>query len=171
MFRRRGAQPSQSESASPELPALEWTLATVRAEWQATSEEQDTVLAWQNGMRLFDQGVVPGQWSNVAEYMTRALRAHLLGSGPISEEDVPESVRRVIEACERVPQPDPYAAFTNKYARLALAITKDRSWQPIDLGGSATVRVVDNGATRRALAARGVNDDVVVSRFFVRPES
>jgi hypothetical protein len=65
-------------AALPE-PSTDWTdVANVRAEWDDQLEGPDKAeLGWHNGTRMYQEGVIPAQKLNVAEYITRGLAYHL----------------------------------------------------------------------------------------------
>lgn len=87
------------------------------------------------------QDEVPGQRFNEAEYITRALRHHLYGAGPLTDDDVAQSIRLVLQQLHRAPAHvmDMMSEFVPKIVRLALTIMRERGWQPSRLGGSGRI--------------------------------
>lgn len=124
----------------PEPTTDRTDVANIRAEWEGQLEGEAAGLqGWQNGMRLFEQGAVPGQRLNVAEYMTRGLAYHLF-QPVISDNDALVTTRRVLTLVDQIPSVPAFAAeFGPRLSRLALAIIREKGWQPSSLGGDGAV--------------------------------
>jgi hypothetical protein len=179
LFKRRPqvAREGQTSSQNPEarqstISDIDWSdLDNVRAEWPNSSFEHDAdLLAWRNGMRMADEDEFPAQRFNEAEYMTRALRHHLYGDGPLSDADVLASVQLVLDLVERftsLPYEGFYDEFIPKIRRLPLAIIKQRGWQPAHLGGDGSVTLpLDTPGIVAALACVQAPDGRHLEHFF-----
>lgn len=152
LFGRRQAQrPARPATAStssglataaglPE-PTEDWrSPQAVRAEWADQLEGvEGGRLGWGNGRRMFEEGVVPGQKLNVAEYITRGLAYHLFN--PIlTDEQAQDAARCVLILIEQTPAEPPYlAAFGPRLSRLALTVIREKGWQPTGLGGDGSI--------------------------------
>lgn len=129
------------------------------------------MLGWRNGMRMFEQGVIPAQMLNVAEYMTRGLAYHLF-TPLISDDDAIVTTRRVLTLVERIPaEPDFAAQYGPRLSRLALAIIREKAWQPTSLGGSGTVEAEIVNASQDGLVvysarSAGVAPENALEHFF-----
>ena len=96
---------------------------------------------------MFEDGVVPGQIMNSAEFMTRAL-AHHLFTPVLSDAEALLTCRRVLVQIDSVPaQPAFFTPPSPRLSRLALTIIREKRWQPSSLGG-------DNSVTNEILNAR-----------------
>lgn len=159
LFRRRreanAAHPAATShhgfatSAGQPEPTQDWrNPQAIRAEWANQLEGQDGGrLGWRNGTRMFEEGVIPGQKLNVAEYITRGLAYHLFN--PIlTDEQAKVAAKRVLIMVDEIPaEPAFFAEFGPRVSRLALAVIREQSWQPQSLGG-------DGSITNEILSAR-----------------
>lgn len=128
-------------------PDVDWAdLAHIRAEWQRELEPEDAaLLGWRNGSRMFTEGVIPGQKLNVAEYLTRGL-AHHLFAPILTDADALVATTRVLTLVDQIPgEPAWVADFGPRLARLALAVIRQKGWQPSQFGGddSVTAEILD----------------------------
>ena len=139
LFKRNRDVASRSSSPTP-MPDTDWADPdSIRNEWKNVDEDP---AGWQNGWDLFEDGPAPAQRFNVAEYMTRALRLHLSGDGPLPEPLVAETCRRVLVMLDGLPaEPALLHEFAPRLIRLPLAVMRERRWQPVDFGGDGTVDV------------------------------
>jgi len=159
----------------PATPApVNWAdVENIRNEWRTQLESaDDSMVAWRNGMRMYDDGPVPAQRLNTAEYMTRALGHQLFGRRLLTETDAAETVRRVLTMVELVPsEPIWLLDFAPRLARLALAVAREEGWQPVSLGGDGQVTDQILSADRRGIVwnsvrCPGIADQDVMSHFF-----
>lgn len=184
LFGRRRGVPAQtptvssgsgafaSASSLPE-PSTDWRdPASVRAEWSNQLEgEEQGLLGWRNGMRMFEEGVIPGQTLNVAECMTRGLAYHLF-TPVLSDPDALVASKRVLTLVDRIPaEPAFFAEFGPRLSRLALTIIRENGWQPSSLGGddSVTTEILNarpDGLVLHSARCPGVPLDEVWSHFF-----
>lgn len=129
------AQPSEVDWADPE---------SIRTEWPQEQLDLDAdLLGWRNGMQMAAEDEFPAQRFNEAQYMTRALRHHLYGSGPLSDADALATVDLVLDLLDRFTQadyPDSYDKYIPRIRRLPLTIIRERGWQPSHLGGDGRSR-------------------------------
>lgn len=149
LLRRKKRESVLPEPGSAGLPAtsaesnIDWTdINNIRAEWANQLQSPDQgMLGWQNGMMLYDDGPIPAQRLNVAEYMTRALAHSLFEEPLLTDDQAAEAVRRVLTMIEGMWDGalDWQMEFGPRIARLALAVTRLQGWQPIDLGGDGRV--------------------------------
>lgn len=158
LFRRKEfssaglAQPSVNDDGPwrPEIipSTTDWRdVANIKAEWPIKSSDVDQdLLGWRNGMRMALQDEIPGQRFNQAEYITRGLRYRLYGGSPLTDDEAAESVQLVLQQLHRAPAAmmESLSEFVPRLVRLALAIMRERGWQPADLGGSGRIRVTLN---------------------------
>lgn len=124
---------SDTDWADPEV---------VRVEWRDDHEKPD----WGGAMELFDEGPIPAQQLNVAEYFTRKLKLALFDRSALPDELTAEVCRRVLVLLSHVPTDPPWVSETHwkfgpRLIRLPLAIMRDRNWQPVQYGGDGTVDV------------------------------
>lgn len=161
-----------SASSLPE-PTTDWTdPANVRAEWQGQLEGEDEgLLGWRNGMRLFEGEFPPGQAMNIAEYMTRGLGYHLF-TPVISDADAAITARRILQLVDAVPAEPPFLAeFAPRLSRLALTIIREKGWQATALGGDGSITDEIVGARSDGLVVYsaqcpGVTADATWPHFF-----
>jgi hypothetical protein len=164
------AAPRSPESAT--ISEVDWSdPANICAEWPQNQFDLDQDrLAWRNGMRMADQDEFPAQRFNEAEYMTRALRHHLYGSGPLSDVEVLISSQRVLHLLDlytSAPYPDWADQFIPKIRRLPLAIIRQRSWQAEHLGGNGTAQIdLESPGIIRAIACVQAPNGRYLEHFF-----
>jgi hypothetical protein len=174
----RGSLEGRSTAQPPNEPirpaTVDWSdIENIRAEWKTLESVDASMLGWRNGMRMYDDGPVPTQRLNVAEYLTRALGHHLFGEYLLTDADAAETVRRVLTMVEMVPSlpADGQAKFALRLARLALAIVKRESWQPMSLGGDGQVndqilRSDRHGLVWSSVRCPGISDEDAMRHFF-----
>lgn len=136
------ASPSgYATAASLPPPNMDWTLrANIVAEWENQLEKpEQAILGWRNGSRLFEEGPIPAQTANVAEYISRGLAYHLFDP-LLSDPDALVAARRILVMVDQVPgQPAFLAQFAPRISRLALCVIRDKGWQPMEYGGNGSV--------------------------------
>lgn len=124
---------------------VDWRdIDNIKAEWPITdSDVEQDLLGWRNGMRMALQDEVPGQRFNEAEYITRGLRYRLYSGSPLTDDEAAESVRLILLQLHRAPVAimEMMSEFVPKLVRLALAIMRERGWQPVELGGTGRINV------------------------------
>lgn len=179
--REANAPGGQSGSSSSGLanatgqpePTEDWTNPqAVRAEWANQLEGEDGGrLGWGNGTRMFEEGVIPGQKLNVAEYITRGLAYHLF-TPILTDEQAQVAARRVLTLVDEIPaEPAFFAEFGPRLSRLALTVIREKGWQPLSLGGDGSVTDEILGARPDGLVvysarSAGVRADDALSHFF-----
>jgi hypothetical protein len=105
---------------------------------------------------MFEEGVISGQKLNVAEYITRGLAYHLF-TPILSDRDALDASRRVLALVDQIPaEPAFFAEFGPKLARLALAVIREKGWQPSSLGGDDSVADEILGARQDGLVLYSV---------------
>lgn len=171
LFRRsRSVQPSPARAVEPPpIPDTDWAdPEAVLAEWRNNTEPSD----WGGAMQMFDEGPIPAQRLNVAEYLTRRLKYYLFDDNEMPDELAAEACRRALVLLSDVPlEPDfiadSHRQFGPKLIRLPLAIMRQHGWQPAEYGGDGTV-AVDLKATpiREAVATTICPDGDYVRYFF-----
>ncbi|MFD0521295.1 hypothetical protein [Paractinoplanes durhamensis] len=145
VFRRRAEPPPGARiTSAPPAPALDWSEDDrIRAEWPPGQLEGAAGgrLGWGNGMALYEQNPAPGQYLNIAEYLTRGLAYTYLGKPLISDAQAAESVRRILHLISALPPGGPAVLdhIAARLARLALAVTRQKGWQPASLGGDGQI--------------------------------
>jgi hypothetical protein len=155
------------------IPGTDWAdPEEVLAEWRNDSEEPN----WGNAMEMFDQGPIPAQRYNVAEYLTRRLKLALLDRSALpddlTDELIAEVCRRVLVLLGDVPAEPAWVAeshreFGPRLIRLSLAIMRERGWQSAQYGGNGTVRVnLDRPPIVSALATTCAPDGQYLRYFF-----
>ena len=176
------AAPAETEqhglatSARLPEPTQDWrNPQAVRAEWADQLEgEEGGRLGWSNGTRMFDEGVVPGQKLNVAEYMSRGLAYHLFAP-VLTDAQAKVAAQRILILVDQVPaEPEFLAQFGPRLSRLALTVIRERGWQPQVLGGDDSITQEILGARANGLviySARcpGVPLDQTWHNFFLPP--
>lgn len=158
LFSRRASAAGHATAGhmdtGPATPApVNWAdVENIRNEWRTQLESaDDSMVAWRNGMRMYDDGPVPAQRLNTAEYMTRALGHQLFGRRLLTETDAAETVRRVLTMVELVPsEPIWLLDFAPRLARLALAVAREEGWQP--RAADKVVFAVHRSGVRRSRA-------------------
>lgn len=145
--------------------------AVIRAEWTSLETPEAAREGWANGMALFDQGPPPGQLINVAEYLSRGLAYTYVAEPQIDDAQAVEAVRRILRVADAVDGPEFLRGMAGKFARLALAVARQKGWQPVELGGDGQVTDEILGAGRDGIvwgsvAAPGVGRDDVMRHFF-----
>lgn len=120
---------------------------------------------------MFEEGVIPGQKLNVAEYITRGLAYHLFD--PIlTDEQAKVAAQRVLILVDELPAELAFfAEFGPRLSRLALTVIREKGWQPQSLGGDGSITEQILGARSDGLvlySARcpGVPLDQTWSHFF-----
>lgn len=152
------------------VPDIDWAdPESVFAEWRNDTEAPD----WGAAMRMFDEGPPPGQRINVAEYFTRRLKLCLFDRSSLPEHVTAEVARRILVLLVDVPtEPDwirdAHLRFAPKLVRLALAIMRDRGWQPAKYGGNGYVEFddVDHPVIAGAVATTRAPDGRYLAYFF-----
>lgn len=151
--------------------AVDWCdVEAIKAEWPiADSDIDQDLLGWRNGMRMALQDEVPGQRFNEAEYITRGLRYRLYGGGPLTDDEAAESIRLVLLQVHRAPVAimEMMAEFVPRLVRLALAIMRERGWQPTELGGTGRIPVdLNTPIVLSAIATTAAPDGDYLRYFF-----
>jgi hypothetical protein len=181
-FQRRRDETSTTPASAPDRhaaatripePDTDWAdLENVRAEWQGQLEPEAAArLGWNNGSRMFVEGVVPGQRLNVAEYLTRGLAYHLF-TPILTDDDALVAAKRVLTLVDQIPdQPAFLADLAPRLARLALAVIRQKGWQPSQLGGddSVTAEILNarpDGLVLYSARCPGVPIERTWSNFF-----
>ncbi|MEU4241176.1 hypothetical protein [Actinoplanes sp. NPDC026619] len=144
LFRQQSQPLPGSLAAPPAAPAVDWSNDDrIRAEWPPGQLEgtDGGRLGWNNGMRLYEDDIAPGQLINVAEYLTRGLVYTYLGQPLMTGDQAAETVRRILWLITTMPAGgspvlDQIAA---RLVRLALAVTRQKGWQPVSLGGNGRI--------------------------------
>jgi hypothetical protein len=152
-------------------PAVtDWSdIKNVLAKWTAEPFDRDAdALGFQNGMRLADQGPVPGQRFNCAEYMSRGLKHSLRGEDLFQSELIAESLPKCLLLLDGAPT---LGGFMDEYrltiVRLVLTIMRQRGWQTVELAGDGTVNLnLDIGLVREALRYDPIEPLNIVKHFF-----
>lgn len=143
------ARPALATSAGMPEPTQDWTdPQTIRAEWEGQVQgNDDGMLGWRNGTRMFEEGLVPAQTLNVAEYLTRGLSYHLFD--PIlTDQQAKVAAQRVLGLIDQVPsEPAFLAQFAPRISRLALTVAREKRWQPASLGGDGSITTEILGAS------------------------
>lgn len=123
--------------------------------------------AWGNGMRLFDAGP-PAQRFNAAEYMSRGFCNVLFNPDFMDDESVAVTIERMLLVFNTCPiTHDIEAKIASKRIRLALAVLRERGWQPAAQGGSGRMNLdLDTPRIRASLSCEGVPPQVSLERFF-----
>lgn len=155
--------PPQREPRVLVVPDTDWRdPETILSEWRNQSDPDN----WGNAMAMFDEGPVPGQRVNVAEYLTRRLKFVLLGQSELPDDLVAEACRRVLVLLSQ-PVLDWQEEFVPRIVRLPLAIMRDRGWQPAKYGGDGTVDVnLDVPPISQAVATTLASGDDYLGYFF-----
>lgn len=139
----RSSRPGGDAASPAALSDIDWAdPETVIAEWRNDSEAPN----WGRAMELFDEGPIPAQRFNVAEYFTRRLKTALFDRSALPDDLTAEVCRRVLVLLSDIPADpawiaDTHRRFAPRHIRLALAIMRDRGWQPTKYGGDGTVRI------------------------------
>lgn len=150
------------------VPDTDWAdPETVLAEWRNDSEPPN----WGRAMEMFDEGPVPAQRLNVAEYFTRRLKTVLFDEDALPDDLTAEVCRRVLVLLRDMPtEPawiaDSHREFGPRLIRLPLAIMRDRGWQPPVYGGDGTVQVDLDAETIRGAVATTCAPDGDHLRYF-----
>ncbi|GIE12144.1 hypothetical protein [Paractinoplanes ferrugineus] len=174
MFRRK-VQPPAGTRIAPTTPApqADWSDdERIRAEWPPGQLDgtDGARLGWSNGMALYERGPTSAQLLNVAEYLTRGLAYTYLGKPLITDDQAAETVRRILHLIAALPTPGPpiQDVLAARLTRLALAVTRRRSWQPPSLGGDGSVSddLLRAPAIVDAVAAPGVARNDNLRHFF-----
>ena len=155
-------------------PTVDWTdLANIRAEWGFLEPPGQAMEGWSNGMRMSEEEWPPAQNLNIAEYMTRALGHEIVGRPLLDDARTAETCRRVLRKVEEISrdEPDFVFEFAPRISRLALAVTRERGWQPPALGGDGTVSGPIEAADPdwivwNSVRCPGVTTDAVMTHFF-----
>jgi len=154
------------------IPDTDWAdPETVFAEWRNDSEPAN----WGAAMEMFDEGPVPGQRLNVAEYFTRRLKVVLFDDTELPNELTAEVCRRVLVLMSEVPREpawiaDSHREFGPRIIRLPLAIMRQRGWQSPTYGGDGTVSVdLEAPPIREAVATTRCPDGDYLRYFFGTP--
>jgi hypothetical protein len=153
------------EAAGVSVPDTDWAnLEAVLAEWREDPEPPD----WGRAMEMFEEGPVPAQRLNVAEYLTRRLKLALFDRTALPDELTAEVCRRVLVLLANVPsEPAWQRQFVPRLARLPLAIMRDRGWQPVRYGGDGTVEAdIDIAPIEAAVATSKAPDGNYLAYFF-----
>lgn len=151
--------------------ATDWRdIENIKTQWPINNPNVDQdLLGWRNGIRMALQDEAPGQRFNEAEYITRSLRYSLYGGGPLSDDEVAESVRLVLQQLHRAPVQvmEMMAEFVPNLVRLALAIMRERGWQPTALGGSGRLDIdLNTPIVLSAIATTAAPDGDYLRHFF-----
>lgn len=181
LFRKRAKPPSFSVPPPPEddelwrpeiVPsAIDWRdVENIKAEWPITNADvEEDLLGWRNGMRMAVQDEAPGQRFNEAEYITRGLRYSLYEGSPLTDDEAAESVRLVLQQLHRAPVAtmEMMSVFVPKLVRLALAVMRERGWQPAELGGTGRVNLdLNTPIVLSAIATTASPDGDYLQYFF-----
>lgn len=142
-------------------------LDNVRSEWNMENSDYQDPRAWGNGMRLFETGP-PAQQFNAAEYMSRGFCNVLFDPNHMDDESVAVTIERMLLVFDRGPITDDlHAEMAAKRIRLALAVLRERGWQPAALGGNGRMNVsLDTPRIRASLSCDGVAPEKSLEHFF-----
>jgi hypothetical protein len=145
--------------------------AVIRAEWSDRDDVHRAVETSCEGMTLALADDEPDQRYHAAEAMTRALCYHLDGRGPLTDAQVMFSIVRILDLLERVPdhQLAELRPLLDRPRRLALAVMRDRGWQPSHLGGDGCLgEHLDSPGIRSAVATTRAPGGRTLEYFFGR---
>lgn len=174
MFRRKvQAIPGTRIAPTSPAPQADWSDdERIRAEWPPGQLEGTAAarLGWSNGMALYERGPAPAELLNVAEYLTRGLAYTYLGHPLITDDQAAETTRRILHLIAALPPDGPplQTQIAARLARLALAVTRQKSWQPPSLGGTGHLpaELLRSPAVVDAVAAPGVARNDNLRHFF-----
>lgn len=174
LFRRKPAPAPVAPPPvnTPDDPSVDWSdEKVIRGEWEKQLEgESGGRLGWSNGRRLFAEGPVPAQLVNVAEYMSRGLAYTYVGQPLFPDDQAAETVRQMLAALSSMPPTVPAFQwrFARRIARLALAVTRQKGWQPVPLGGDGQIgeQFLQASVVLDAITAPGVSRDDYLRHFF-----
>lgn len=183
--RKKESDASAKAGGGARVSDTDWSdLDNVRAEWPSSVPNDDDLIGWQNGFRIYEQGMPPNndipplQMFNIAEYMSRELRHAVYGKSRLTPEQTVETIGRVLDLLARTPFGavdwlEPELAYG--LIRLAFAIAKLNGWQPVELGGDGTIPSGLMSArpelSEGALSHTGVAPGDAVRSFFASPAS
>lgn len=166
---RREHQAPSPPTPAASVPSTDWAdPEAVFAEWRNDREEPNWGAAW----TMYNEGPVPGQRLNVAEYFTRVLKLALFDRTAMPDEQTAEVCRRVLVLLSEVPQApawigETHRKFGPRLIRLPLAIMRDRGWQPVQYGGNGRVSVdIDVEPIIQAVATTIALDGRFLDHFF-----
>ena len=142
-------------------------IENVRAEWNINDPDYRDPRAWGNGMRLFETGP-PGQRFNAAEYMSRGFCNVLFDPNSMDDESVAVTIERMLIVFDKGPiSSNLEAEIAAKRIRLALAVMRERGWQPIPLDGTSRMNVdLDTPRIRASLSCAAVPSHQSLEHFF-----
>lgn len=168
-FRRSGKDRSDEQGDPTPIADVDWAnREVVLAEWRDDPEAPD----WGAAMEMFDEGRLPVQRFNVAEYLTRRLKLALFDRSTMPDDLTAEVCRRVLIILSEIPteplwMADLHRKFGPRLIRLPLALIRDRGWQPVRYGGDETVRVdLDVAPIASAVATTHAPDGEYLRYFF-----
>jgi hypothetical protein len=167
------ASPQASASASTPFTAPDvddWSSSErIRGEWTELESPSEGLLGWRNGMRLYDDGPIPAQRFNVAEYLSRGLSRTLYASPLFSDDEAAETVRRMLRLIETMPaEPAALRPFAGRLARLALEVTRQKHWQPAAFGGDGRITAEILSADRTGLVGASVSAPGIPAEDYLR---
>ena len=170
LFRRNKRPPDNAPATRTiAVPDTDWAdQEAVLAEWRHDSEPAD----WGGAMQLFDNGPVPAQRLNVAEYFTRRLKLALFDPTALPDDLTAEVCRRVLVLLSSVPSEPAWIAkshaeFGPRLTRLPLSIMRARGWQPVQYGGNGAVSVdLTPAPIVAAVATTRATDGRYMEHFF-----
>jgi hypothetical protein len=181
IFKRKpsgSASPPPSHSAEPLGPVdvlqYDWSakadpadFENVRAEWDMSNSDYQDPRAWGNGMRLFETGP-PGQRFNSAEYMSRGFCNVLFDPNFMDDDSVAVTIERMLTVFDKGGiSSNLEAKIAATRIRLALAVMRERGWQPTALGGTNRMDLdLDTPRIRASLSCAGVSSDKSLEHFF-----
>lgn len=139
----------------------------VKAEWNMNNSDYHDPRAWGNGMRLFETGP-PGQRFNAAEYMSRGFCNVLFHPNFMNDDDVEVTIERMLAVFDAAKiSSNIEAEIAAQRIRLALAVMRERAWQPTTLGGTGRMNLdLDSPRIRASLASAAIPPDRSLEHFF-----
>jgi hypothetical protein len=176
VFRRQAAPiPGTRIAPVTPAPAVDWSDdGRIRAEWPPGQLEGPAGgrLGWSNGMALYEQGPGSPQLLNVAEYLTRGLAYTYIGKPLMSDDQAAETVRRIFHLIAALPGGGPAVLdqIAARLVRLALAVTRQKGWQPPSLGGDGQITddLLRAPVVIDAIGAPGVARNDNLRHFFAK---
>ncbi len=119
-------------------------LDQVRREWPLDGADRDAdVQAWRLGTGLYeddDEDEDDGTLLRAGDLMALAVRHHLHGEDVLRDDDLAVTVHSLLFAATTpLPGTSRVPAGASRLVRLALAVVKQRGWQPASRGGNGQI--------------------------------
>jgi hypothetical protein len=142
-------------------------IENVHAEWDMSNLDYQEPRAWGNGMRLYEAGP-PGQRFNSVEYMSRGFCHVLFDPNFMDDDSVAITIERMLIVFDEGKiSSDIEAIIAARCIRLALAVMRERCWQPTALGGTNRMNInLDTPRIRASLSCAGISSDKSLEHFF-----